>query len=423
MAKHPLDASGVSRRDMLRLGAGGLGFGLFGGVGPAPHVLGQASRAAASSPSGRILVVFEWFGGNDGLNTLVPYGNPLYYKHRPTIGIKEKDVLKIDAQFGWHKSMRGIKNLYDEGKVAIVQGVGYDQPSFSHFSSISFWHTAAPNSGNEYGWIGRTATALDPAGARENLIVNVADAQTLAVKAEHHIPLVFIDPVRFQRGVFAQEKAALASLGAQHEAVGDAHRYVLDVTRSAAQASEIVRAAWSQYKGKDNPDLRLLDLDKVAALIEADFPTRLYYVPLRNSLFDTHVNQAAPHDRQLQYCADAIEGFFQEMKRIGRADDVVMYVHSEFGRRVPENTSLGTDHGTAQLNFVIGNAVKGGMYGKTPSLSELVLGDNLESTTDFRRVYATLIREWLGVDATKVLGQSFDTFGMFSGSTAGTAGA
>ena len=409
---------------MIRLGAGGLGFGLFGGLGPVPAVLGQASRAAAGNSSGRILVVFEWFGGNDGLNTIVPYGDAMYYKHRPTIGIKEKDVLKIDAHFGWHKSMRGIKNLYDEGKVAIIQGVGYDQPSFSHFSSISFWHTAAPNSGNEFGWIGRVASALDPAGARENLIVNISDAQTLAVKAEKHIPLVFIDPTRFQRGVYAQEKAALDALAAQHAPAGDAHRYVLEVTKSAAQASEIVRAAWGKYKGKDNPDLRLLDLDKVAALIEADFPTRLYYVPLRNSLFDTHVNQAAPHDRQLEYCADAIEGFFHELKRMGRQDDVVMYVHSEFGRRVPENTSLGTDHGTAQVNFVIGNAVKGGMYGKPPSLSELVLGDNLESTTDFRRVYASLIQDWLGADATKVLGQPFQTLGMFTGTpAAATAGA
>ena len=213
--------------------------------------------------------------------------------------------------------------------------------------------------------------------------------------------------------LFAQEKPVARRAERAHTAVGDAHQYVLEVTRSAAQASEVVRAAWSRYKGKDNPDLRLLDLDKVAALIEADFPTKLYYVPLRNSLFDTHVNQAAPHDRQLLYCSDAIAGFFQEMTRIGRADDVVMYVHSEFGRRVPENTSLGTDHGTAQVNFVIGNAVKGGLYGKAPSLTNLVLGDNLESTTDFRQVYATLIQEWMGADAVKVLGQRFATLGMF----------
>jgi uncharacterized protein (DUF1501 family) len=410
--KNRLSESGVSRRDLLRLGAGGLGFGLLGGIGPAPHVLGQASRRVAANPTGKILVVFEWFGGNDGLNTIVPYGDPLYYRHRPTIGIKETELLKIDELLGWHKSMRGMKNLYDEGKVAIVQGVGYDQPSFSHFTSISFWHTGAPNSGNEYGWIGRTASNLDPSGARENMIVNIADSQTLAVKAQRHVPLVFSDPTRFQRGVFAQEKAVLETLGAQDTPVGDAHQYVLEVTKSAAQASEVVRAAWREYRSKANPDLRLLDLDKVAALIEADFPTTLYYVPLRGSLFDTHVNQAAPHDRQLQYCSDAIEGFFQEMRRIGRADDVVMYVHSEFGRRVPENTSLGTDHGTAQVNFLIGNAVQGGLYGQRPNLAELVLGDNLKSTTDFRRVYATLIDEWLGADAAQVLGQPFKTLGM-----------
>ena len=404
---------GISRRDMIRIGAGGLGFGLMGGIGPVPYIFSRASEVAAAGNSNKILVVFEWFGGNDGLNTIVPYGDSAYYRHRPTIGIKEPDVLKIDARFGWHKSMRGMKNLYDEGKVAIVQGVGYDQPSFSHFTSISFWHTAAPNSGNEYGWIGRTAAALDPAGARANMIVNIADSQTLAVKAEKHVPLVFSDPEKFQREMFAQEKPALATLGAQTAPVGDAHKYLLDVTRSAAQASELVRTAWSRYREKENPDLRLLDLDKVVALIEADFPTKLYYVPLRNSLFDTHVNQAAPHERQLEYCSDAIAGFFQEMKRIGRANDVVVYVHSEFGRRVPENTSLGTDHGTAQVNFVIGDGVKGGMYGAPPSLTNLVLDGNLENTTDFRHVYATLIEEWMGADSAKVLGQKFETMGLF----------
>jgi uncharacterized protein (DUF1501 family) len=244
------------------------------------------------------------------------------------------------------------------------------------------------------------------------MIVNISDSQTLAVKAERHVPLVFVDPARFQRGLFAQENPVVDVLGAQQTPVGDAHRYVLEVTKSAAQASAVVRAAWSAYVAKANPDLRLLDLNKVVALIEADFPTELYHVPLRGSLFDTHVNQAAPHDRQLQYCADAIEGFFQEMRRIGRADDVLMYVHSEFGRRVPENTSLGTDHGTAQVNFLVGNAVKGGLYGKPPSLADLVLGDNLETTTDFRRVYATLIADWLGADATQVLGRPFETLGM-----------
>src|SRR5262249_19082642 len=230
MPTRKLCRCGVSRRDMLRIGAGGLGFGLFGGIGPVPYVFSRASEVAAASDSGKILVVFEWFGGNDGLNTIVPYGDATYYKHRPTIGIKEKDVLKIDAHFGWQKSMAGMKNLYDEGKLAIIQGVGYDQPSFSHFTSISFWHTAAPNSGNEYGWIGRTASVLDPAGTRAYMIVNISDSQTLAVKAEKHVPLVFSDPAKFQRGVFAQEKPVLDALATQTAAVGDAHKYLLDVT-------------------------------------------------------------------------------------------------------------------------------------------------------------------------------------------------
>ena len=213
--------------------------------------------------------------------------------------------------------------------------------------------------------------------------------------------------------MFAQEKAALDVLGAQTLPWATRTSTCWRSPGARRRPPKWCAPRGATTKGKDNPDLRLLDLDKVAALIEADFPTKLYYVPLRNSLFDTHVNQAAPHDRQLEYCSDAIAGFFQEMKRIGRADDVVMYVHSEFGRRVPENTSLGTDHGTAQVNFVIGNAVKGGMYGTPPSLTDLVLDGNLENTTDFRQVYATLIEEWMGADAAKVLGQKFKTMGMF----------
>ena len=267
--------------------------------------------------------------------------------------------------------MQGMKRLYDDGKVAIVHGVGYDQPSFSHFTSSSFWHTAAPNSGNEYGWLGRTASALDP-GRHARGPASSTSPTARAWRCGPSTTCRWCSSTRPGSSGRRSRRRRRRSRrsAAPHAPVGDAHRYVLEVSRSAAQASEVVRAAWSKYKGKDNPDLRLLDLDKVAALIEADFPTQLYYVPLRNSLFDTHVNQAAPHDRQLLYCSDAIAGFFQEMERIGRADDVVMYVYSEFGRRVPENTSLGTDHGTAQVNFVIGNAVKGGFYGTPPSLTE-----------------------------------------------------
>ena len=158
-----------------------------------------------------------------------------------------------------------------------------------------------------------------------------------------------------------------------------------------------------------------MDLDKVVALIENDFPARLYYVRLQNSLFDTHVNQESPHNRQVQYCSDAVWGFYEEMKRLGKENDVAIFVHSEFGRRVPENTSLGTDHGAANVAFVLGGGVKGGQYSDPVSLTDLVHGDNLQYTTDFRSVYATLIEEFLGYkESDKILGDKFKTLGMFT---------
>ncbi|MEZ5288932.1 MAG: hypothetical protein R2712_29850 [Vicinamibacterales bacterium] len=301
---------------MMKIGAGGLGFGLFGGLGPVPFVLSQASRASAASTAGRILVVFEWFGGNDGLNTIVPYGDPMYYRHRPTIGIRETDLLPIDAHLGWHRSMGGMRQLYDEGKVAIVQGVGYDQPSFSHFTSMSFWHTAAPNSGNEYGWIGRTASAIDPEGGRANLIVNIADSQTLAVKAKHHVRSS--SSIRCGSSAEAVRPGAARRRHARIRDVAGRRRAPLRARGDAQRGTGIRGGA----RGVAPLCQRASDLpprseDKVVALIQPTSP-RLYYVPLRGGLFDTHVNQASPHDRQLQCCSDAIAGFFREMERIGR---------------------------------------------------------------------------------------------------------
>ena len=215
--------------------------------------------------------------------------------------------------------------------------------------------------------------------------------------------------------MFHPERAAIEKLDTGQVAQSDVHKFLLDVSQSARDASALVRQAWETYNATRNTDLRLLDLDKVVALIENDFPARLYYVRLRNSLFDTHVNQESPHNRQVQYCSDAVWGFFEEMKRLGKQDEVAILVHSEFGRRVPENTGLGTERGTANVSFVLGGGVTGGQYGKPPSLTELVLGDNLQHTTDFRRVYATLIEEFLGYSKSEtVLGRKFQTLGMFA---------
>ena len=408
------DQSGVSRRQALKIGARGIALGLAGrGISALPPLFGAASEAIAATP-GKILVVFEWFGGYDGLSTFVPYGDDALYRQRPTIGVREADVIKVDDHFGFQKSMLGMHRLWDEGNVAVIHGAGYDQPSFSHFTSSSYWHTGAPNSGEEYGWYGRTADALDPHGT-PNYLVNISATQTLAVRARQHVPVVFDDPSSFTRAVFHPERPHIEHLDRGQVARNDVHQFLLDVNRSARDASALVSQAWESYNATRNPDLRLLDLDKVVALIENDFPARLYYVRLQGSLFDTHVSQESPHNRQVQYCSDAVWGFFEEMKRIGKQDQVAIFVHSEFGRRVPENTSLGTDHGTANVAFVLGGGVKGGQYSTPVSLTDLVLGDNLRHTVDFRNVYATLIEEFLGhKESEAILGDKFKTLGMFT---------
>ncbi|MCY3845809.1 MAG: DUF1501 domain-containing protein [Acidobacteria bacterium] len=413
-SKRLFDSAGVSRREALKIGARGIGLGLLGsGIGPLPPLFGLTSEAVAAT-QGKILVVFEWFGGYDGLSTFVPYSNDELYRRRPTIGVRERDVIKVDEHFGFQKSMVGMHRLWDEGKLAVIHGAGYEQPSFSHFASSSYWHTGAPNSGEAYGWYGRTADALDPNGT-PNFLVNISSTQSLAVRARDHVPVVFDDPGGFRRDLFSPQQPYVGKLGTGQAPRGDVHKFLLDVNQSAREASALVSRAWEDYSRKRPSDLRLLDLDKVVALIENDFPARLYYVRLRGSLFDTHVNQESPHNRQVQYCSDAVWGFFEEMKRLGKQDEVAMFIHSEFGRRVPENTGLGTDHGTANVSFVIGGGTQGGQYGPPPSLTELVYGDNLQYTTDFRRVYASLIEEYLGYRKSEsVLGDKFETLGMFA---------
>lgn len=413
-SKRLFDSAGVSRREALKIGARGIGLGLLGsGIGPLPPLFGLTSEAVAAT-QGKILVVFEWFGGYDGLSTFVPYSNDELYRRRPTIGVRERDVIKVDEHFGFQKSMVGMHRLWDDGKLAVIHGAGYEQPSFSHFASSSFWHTGAPNSGEAYGWYGRTADALDPNGT-PNFLVNISSTQSLAVRARDHVPVVFDDPGGFRRDLFSPQQPYVGKLGRGQAPRSDVHKFLLDVNQSAREASALVNQAWEDYSRKRPSDLRLLDLDKVVALIENDFPARLYYVRLRGSLFDTHVNQESPHNRQVQYCSDAVWGFFEEMKRLGKQDEVAMFIHSEFGRRVPENTGLGTDHGTANVSFVIGGGTQGGQYGTPPSLTELVYGDNLQYTTDFRRVYASLIEEYLGYRKSEnVLGDKFESLRMFA---------
>ena len=398
-------------------------YGLGVGAG-LPFLLSRASAAlAAQALQGtsmethpeRILVVVELSGGNDGLNTVVPYGDDEYYRARPNLGIPEPDVIKIDDHFGFHPSLVGFERLYKDGMMAVVHGCGYENPSLSHFSSMDFWHTGVPNGGETLGWLGRLADGAYEHDAQGNMIVNIGTRQALAVRARYHSPLVFNDPRQFRRNGDDDEKMALEQLSQAKTNDNATLEFLAATAQNATESSEFVRQAAAGYQtpidygiGGLSPQLR-----RVAALINADMPTRLYYVSYQGNSFDTHVHQADPHARLLAYTADAIRGFMEDLKRLGRADDVAVMMFTEFGRRVEENASLGTDHGTATPMFVVGTGLEGGLYGQPPSLTDLDDG-NLKMTTDFRRVYATMIDEWLGYrDTPAVLKGSFETLGVF----------
>lgn len=400
----------LSRREMLTGMAG------LGALSMVPPAFAQAAQAAAAqaAANGKVLVILELSGGNDGLNTVVPHGDDAYYRQRPNIGIPKNELRVIDDHFGFNPGMAGFERLYKDGKMAIVHGCGYENPSYSHFTSMAYWHTAAPNSGNEYGWVGKLADEIAPS-APPNYLVNIAARQSLAVRSAKHVPVVFDDPNRFMREAFAAEKDALNAVPEIGESENSSRSFLLDIARSANDASALVRDAWTKYDSPIDYGVNDLDLQKVVALLDAGMPTGLYYVAYRNNAFDTHVFQNNLHRRLLTYTSDAVAGFIQDLERIGRADDVALMIFSEFGRRVPENVSLGTDHGAANAMFVVGNQVKGGHYGELPSLTELAEGDNLAYTTDFRKVYQSMTQGWLGhSDSNKLLGGNFGTFDLFS---------
>ena len=400
----------LDRRELL---AGMAGLSAMSMVPPAFAQAAQAAAAQAAA-SGKILVILELSGGNDGLNTVVPYADDAYYRQRPNIGIPKNELRIIDDHFGFNPGMAGFESLYRDGKMAIVHGCGYENPSYSHFTSMAYWHTAAPNSGDEYGWVGKLADSIAPS-APSNYLVNIGSKQSLAVKSEKHVPVVLDDPNRFMREAFAAEKEALDVVPDIGEIENPSRRFLLDIARGANDASALVRDAWSRYDSPVDYGVNDLDLQKVVALVDAGMPTSLYYVSYRNNSFDTHVFQNNLHRRLLTYTSDAVAGFIRDLERIGRADDVALMIFSEFGRRVPENVSLGTDHGAANAMFVVGNQVKGGHYGKLPSLTELADGDNLAYTTDFRKVYQSITQGWLGHnDSANLLGGDFGTFDLFS---------
>jgi uncharacterized protein (DUF1501 family) len=392
----------MNRRDFVKTSFLTLAAG-FG----APGFLDRTALAAGSK--GKILVVVQLSGGNDGLNTLVPYTNGAYYAARPTLAISKKDVLSVSLDHGFHPSLQPWMKLWERGEIAAVQGVGYPNPNRSHFESMAIWHTADPKARETEGWIGKLAeTYGDPFCA-----TNFGGLRSPALSSSDIILPSMSSVDSFQLKLDPKLEKAYKDL-LSYPLEGYASRGQSDLLRkntlSMLENTAKVQKNIGKYKpGAQYPKGNLsANLRDVARLISADMGLRVYYVGQGG--YDTHAAQPEDHPKLLTDLSSSISAFRNDIEAQGRADDVILVVFSEFGRRVAENASSGTDHGKASVMFAIGKGIKGGVYGQAPDLEKLDDGD-LRFTTDFRSVYGEALEGWLGVQQSKVLGSSFAKVG------------
>ncbi|MDQ6767611.1 MAG: DUF1501 domain-containing protein [Candidatus Eremiobacteraeota bacterium] len=391
------------------------GVGAFAGFLAIDSIFGRAARAAGAitvpgSTAARTLVVVNLQGGNDGLNTLVPFGDPSYYRVRPTINIPAGEVLRIDSSIGLNPNLAGLKALYDQQRVAILQGVHYPNPNLSHFRSTEIWQTAAPEHIIDTGWAGRY---LDSAGLpNSNLFKGLAIGPILPkllVANRTDVPTVDgfrTGGFRGSRGEQSHADQILNGSGTQYPFQSPYLQLVQeiehDANASSAQLPHLIAGYKPAVEYPKTPFAQGLNL--AAAVIGSAVGTKVIYISLGS--FDTHAGQRGTQDRLLQQFGDGIKAFYQDLAAHQLDGQVLTMTFSEFGRRVEENANRGTDHGTAAPMFLIGGEVRGGIYGDHPSLSDLDFG-NLKWHTDFRSVYATVLERWLGVASTPVLGSSF----------------
>jgi uncharacterized protein (DUF1501 family) len=406
-----------TRRQFIRRGITFVGASLV-----APRLLLGArsgvARAAAPS-SGRILVVVELAGGNDGLNTVVPFTDSRYYSFRPRIAVRRDAVLEISDTLGLHPKLGALKTLFDQNRVAIVQGVGYPSPDLSHFRSTEIWQTAVPDTVSSTGWLGRYLDQTAVAGSLEIDAISLGYETPAALTTAVSSGVAAIDS--FDSYVFsgdparpdddANKRAAFAGLYDDVRGSNATIDFIADTGLAALSSSDAVqRAAHGYVPAVAYPtDAFGQSLLKIAELVGANLGTDIYYTSLGS--FDTHANQLQTQPALLGQLSDGLAAFYQDMAAHGRADDLLVMTFSEFGRRVNDNQSGGTDHGTAAPLFVLGNAVSGGIYGDDPSLSHLDDNDDLIFGIDFRSVYATVVRHWLQTDPEPILGGSFEDVG------------
>ncbi|HEV8111969.1 MAG TPA: DUF1501 domain-containing protein [Planctomycetota bacterium] len=361
----------------------------------------------AGDPTPRTLVVLQLSGGNDGLSTVVPYGDDVYNRSRTATRIDGKDVLRIDGYRGLHPELKKLKSVYDQGQLAIVEGCGYPEPIRSHFRSMEVWHTAqARGRSAGEGWIGKLCDAAYGKESTAEFVVHIGASAPYSVYSVSHPAIAFATPEGYRW--VSTDRDDLKAYRASSEKSEGSHdgRAVLDRLRGVlaeAQESSIkIRRAAAGYKPKAEypQDEFGNSLRAAAAVIDARIGTRVLSIELGG--FDSHNNQRNQHDDRMRRLDAGLGAFLEDLRGTSAGDHVVVVAFSEFGRRVKENGSGGTDHGVAAPMFVAGTKVHGGLHGKHPSMTDLKDGD-LVHTTDFRSVYGTLIDEWLGVDSSKVL--------------------
>ena len=369
----------------------------------------------ASTKKDPVIVVLQLTGGNDYLNTVIPYNDPHYRDNRPAVGVAEDRILKINDNVGFHPEMAPMQRLYDQGKVAIINGVGYANSPRSHFRSMDIWHTCEPDKLGTEGWLGRVTKDLDP--NKENVVTTVSFGPSLPrALALPGVPVACVDDLDTfgmlptiseteQRNKILDRFTRLYSPTIGSGFVMD---YLGQTGLDSLKAADILKVAPAKYNSTiEYPDTTLArKLRGIAQVHMADLGTRILYCD--HGSFDSHSNQVGMHDKLWHDVSSAVESFFDDLRENNAGENVIMLLFSEFGRRVHDNGS-GTDHGAAGAAFVIGEGVKGGEYGEYPSTNteDLEQGD-LVPNTDFRSVYTTIAENWMGLDANPLVGGTFE---------------
>ena len=400
----------VTRRDFLAAGLVGVAGGVI-----VPPILAKGVFAAGINGihNNRVLVVLQLAGGNDGLNTVVPYADPAYVTARPTVGVRPESVLHIDSNVGLNPALKGIKSLYDGGQVAIVQGVGYDKPTYSHFENLYVWEYADPRRAQTDGWLGKLlGTQLDSQGHPLTGCALGGASTPPELRATKATVSVIQSIAGYTVRGGPTHQAMAPSL---YRTTPGIYGALFDQALSTAEAGMKTLATGAatytpaaQYTAKGaTPAANSLGsaLQLTAQMIVTEPSVKICHVVIGG--FDTHQAESTRQTALLTEVDAAVSAFMQDMTAHGQADRVVLMTWSEFGRRINENGSQGTDHGAAAPLFIVGKPVKGGLYGEQPSLTSTIDSGNLKYTVDFRSVYQTLIRDWLQGDAASVLGASY----------------